>query len=269
MKLVDNTQQQQLRQIVNNLVKARKEKSLSIEEMAMKTLIRPALLQALEEGRFEDLPEPIFVQGFILRYGDALGLNGSSLAEQFIQISEPPKPKDEIPQKEKKTNIYIPIFFPYVVLLASVGAVLLYMHSISKTYNSVSKKTNSNTDTQQINLGELAVLNNTSIQEETSASVSKPAPSLTPSAKPSSNPQQVQANVKLQGESWLRVIVDDKKVFEGTLEQGTQRTWTGKKRILIRSGNAGAVLFSSNRQKEKILGKQGEIKDFVVTDERE
>ena len=88
MRLLSDGKKEQLKEIVNSLVKARQEQSLTIEEIAMKTLIRPALLQALEEGQFEELPELIFVRGFIILYGDALGLNGNSLAEEFMEISE-------------------------------------------------------------------------------------------------------------------------------------------------------------------------------------
>ena len=65
MKLLSDSKKEQLKEIVNSLVETRQEKYLTIEEIAMKTLIRPALLQAPEEGRFEELPELIFARGFI------------------------------------------------------------------------------------------------------------------------------------------------------------------------------------------------------------
>ncbi|CCH68344.1 hypothetical protein RINTHH_21890 [Richelia intracellularis HH01] len=83
--------------------------------------------------------------------------------------------------------------------------------------------------------------------------------------KPLFNPNQLQITIKLQGKSWLRVIVDNKKVFEGIIDRGAQKIWKAEKRIFVRSGNAGAILLSINGEKEKILGKQGEIREFILT----
>ena len=132
MRPLSDGKKEQLKEIVNSLVKARQEQSLTIEEIAVKTLIRPALLQALEEGQFEELPELIFVRGFIILYGDALGLNGNSLAEQFMEISEQSQIKQERPQVKKKMDIYIPIFLPYVVLVSFASLVLFYILDLSK-----------------------------------------------------------------------------------------------------------------------------------------
>ncbi len=270
MKALHKAQHEQLQEIVDKLIQARKEQSFSIEEMAMKTLIRPALLQALEEGRFEDLPEPIFVQGFILRYGDALGLNGSSLAEQFIQISDPPELKEVTPEVEPKTNIYIPIFLPYIVLVVFASIVLFYILNSSKKVETISQSANSK---------QISKVQQKPPQPVPSPSVSIPitqasptpsvTPSTTPSATPSPAPKQVEVTLELQGTSWLRVIADGKQVFQGTLNKGARKTWTAKKSLLIRSGNAGAVLLSTNKQKAKVLGKEGAIKQLELTPESE
>jgi pseudouridine synthase len=61
---------------------------LSLEAVASKTLIRASLLQAIEHGDLDSLPEPVYIRGLIRRYGDALGLDGEALAIQFFT---PPK----------------------------------------------------------------------------------------------------------------------------------------------------------------------------------
>ncbi len=54
-----------------------------MEEIAVKTFIPLRLLQAIDIGQTERLPEPVFVQGFIRRYADALGLDGWAVAKTF------------------------------------------------------------------------------------------------------------------------------------------------------------------------------------------
>lgn len=83
MKELDATQVEQLRTIGAYLGQERKERGVSLDEIAVKTYIPQRLLQALEDGQVERLPEPVFVQGFIRRFADAIGLDGVALAKTF------------------------------------------------------------------------------------------------------------------------------------------------------------------------------------------
>jgi len=77
------TQIEQLTTIGAHLKQVRQDQGVAIEQLANQVFIRPALLKALEEGRADELPEPVFVQGFIRRYGEALGLDGKALSQEF------------------------------------------------------------------------------------------------------------------------------------------------------------------------------------------
>lgn len=83
MKELDATQVEQLKTIGAYLGRERKARGVPLEEIAVKTYIPLRLLQALEEGRVERLPEPVFVQGFMRRFADAIGLDGLALAKTF------------------------------------------------------------------------------------------------------------------------------------------------------------------------------------------
>ena len=83
MSKLTPAQQEQLSSLGLYLQSVRKEQGRSAEEVATQIFIRPALLKALELGDLESLPEPVFIQGFIRRYGDALGLDGYVFAQQL------------------------------------------------------------------------------------------------------------------------------------------------------------------------------------------
>ena len=86
-------QQEQLQSLGNKLRQARLEKKLSLEAIEKRTLIRQTLLVALERGSLSELPEPIYVRALLRRYGNALGLDGESLASQFFTrpVVQPPR----------------------------------------------------------------------------------------------------------------------------------------------------------------------------------
>ena len=90
-------QQNQLAQIGAFLRENREKQAKSLEDIAIRTYIRPQLLNGIETGNPDTLPEPIFVQGFIRRYAEALGLNGVDLAQQFTVTSIPSTPRPTRP----------------------------------------------------------------------------------------------------------------------------------------------------------------------------
>lgn len=132
MIILNQEQKQQLQEIIEKLRELRIEKSILLEEIADQTHIRLAYLQALELFRFEELPEPIFIQGFIRHYADYLGLDGSVWANKFT-VSFPPIVSESNQQNLSGLHIYIPLLIPYVVLLLVAATGLFYLLKTDKT----------------------------------------------------------------------------------------------------------------------------------------
>jgi cytoskeletal protein RodZ len=253
--LFNEPQQKQLKEIGAYLGQVRQEKSIRVEEIAAKTLIRQPFLEALEEGRFEDLPEPIYVQGFIRRYGDILGLDGTSLARSFaINFFLFDSENDSSNIEKKSSPLNIPLAVPYILLLAAASFGLFYILNPRRPTQKVSQKQNSSIVAKQ----------KTPSIPKVAKSTTLPSPTASPNAD--TNPT-VEVTLELQGKSWLQVKEDGKTTFEGNLEKGERRTWTAKKQLTIRSGNAGAVLVTANKKEPKILGNIGDTKEVTFTPE--
>jgi cytoskeleton protein RodZ len=71
------------RRIADDLRQARAERGMELREAAESLRIRAVYLEALEDGRFGDLPGPTYVAGFLRTYGDALGLDGEELVRRY------------------------------------------------------------------------------------------------------------------------------------------------------------------------------------------
>ena len=93
MTSYSTVQKQQLSQLGAYLQEKRQEQGKSLEDISLQTYIRAQLIKALETGDTTDLPQPIFVQGFIRRYADALGLDGTNFSKQFPVHSIPDTPR--------------------------------------------------------------------------------------------------------------------------------------------------------------------------------
>lgn len=72
-----------LGQLGQELQQCREQQGLSREELYNLTHVPQYQIRAIETGSIEKLPQDIYVRGFILRLGDALGLDGSALADSL------------------------------------------------------------------------------------------------------------------------------------------------------------------------------------------
>ena len=79
----DGLRGEQLAAIGDRLRQQRESLGLSLDAVCARTKIQRRLLVAIETAQVAILPEPVYVRGFIRQYGNAVGLNGSELAEQY------------------------------------------------------------------------------------------------------------------------------------------------------------------------------------------
>jgi cytoskeletal protein RodZ len=69
--------------IGSSLREARGRQGLDFPELEGLTKIRPKYLRALEEERFDILPAPTYVRGFLRSYAEALGLDGQPFVDEY------------------------------------------------------------------------------------------------------------------------------------------------------------------------------------------
>jgi cytoskeleton protein RodZ len=66
-----------------DLANLRTGKGVSLEDLASAIKVRQGLLKALEEGRFEALPPPIFVEGYLKAYAHHMGVEPATLLARY------------------------------------------------------------------------------------------------------------------------------------------------------------------------------------------
>lgn len=293
MKELDATQVEQLKTIGAYLGRERKERGVSLDEIAVKTYIPLRLLQALEEGQVERLPEPVFVQGFIRRFADAIGLDGVALAKTFS-----PQPSFMVERKAPEVDhrhtveqplaeplntvetssvepVYVPPEFiqsdraprtgrsslPWVLL--GVAAALLVGAGLVNVLNRPKPAIESQSETTANRVSPVAPSAQPSVAAATSpASSPSPTTSAPTEATPATD-SPIQVAVNLTDKSWFQVIADGKTEYEGILQKGEQKTWKARKTLVLKAGNAGAVSASYNQGEAKRLGALGEVKDVT------
>jgi cytoskeleton protein RodZ len=290
---LDTDQLDQLRRIGAFLAEVRGETGRTLEEIATKTYIPLRLLKAIETGQEQVLPEPVFVQGFIRRYGDALGLDGNELAKQFPIHNDAmsPLPTHDAKPVASEAPVYAPVQNtpiwqpselppsrpPYFLiggaaLLALAGLFFIVIQPNLKPSAPVAKA-----PAAPIAPVAPPVESVAAPSVEPSVALPSPAPvaasptvspapiAVSPTAPSPTGNNPVAIAVNLSEESWLQVVVDGKVEYEGTLEKGAKQSWSGKERIVISSGNAGAVAIAFNNGQSKKMGELGAVEDKTFT----
>jgi cytoskeletal protein RodZ len=225
------------------------QRGFSLDAVASKTLIRASLLQAIEQGDLESLPEPVYIRGLIRRYGDCLGLDGETLASQFFTpLKIQRRSWKESPAAQlRPLHLYAAYF---LVLMAAVsGLSYLLKHSTPEASA----------------LPPLDPLNQVATDglSRVQASAREGSTPLDGPADLSEPQFPIQVKMTLTSQSWLRITSDGNTEFEGILQPGDTRLWTADEALTIRAGNAGGVLVSLNEGQAETLGQPGMVTEVT------
>lgn len=241
-------QTQKLTEIGDYLRQVREQNLLTIEQIATKTLIQARLLNAIEAGDLQILPEPVYIRGYIKRYAQALGLDGVEISEAFPIQNDmravQPSWKDTPAAQLRPLHLWV----GYVLLIVAAVSGLSYLISRSASWVTAQPEA----------------------RQTTAANRPTASPAVRPAASPAVSPAIVAANSKpvrvkvtLTAQSWLRIDADGKTQYEGVLDEGTQQTWTANKQLTIRAGNAGGVKVAYNDGQAKPMGEAGSVQEVT------
>jgi cytoskeleton protein RodZ len=113
-------------EIGSSLREARSRRKLELSQVERDTRIRSRYLMALEEERFDVLPAPAYVKGFLRTYADYLGLDGQRFVDEYNDrfapaedpVAAPPTP---IRRRRLTRNRRLLLVLPLGAVLALVA----------------------------------------------------------------------------------------------------------------------------------------------------
>ena len=220
------------------LAAERRSQSKTLVEVVNATKIMGRILESLENERWEELPAPSYVKGYIQNYAQVLGLDPKPLIEEYqkdITTAAPASakyPLRNLPERQVVPHRHEVHAIPTKAIIAVVGAfvlVVLALWAISAlvdrddTPPPIAPETTSTPITPGTTSG------------ETSASVT-----TTPTDVPE-GAFALALSVTPGDSSWVRVLVDGLVAYEGTLPGGEQKSWTVTSNAVVRVGKPTAV----------------------------
>jgi transcriptional regulator with XRE-family HTH domain len=244
----------------------REEQGLTLEEVSEAIRIRRHLLEALEEDNFDMFPSPVITRGLIRNYAKYLKLDpiealtlydgngivpvkGQRLTPkgiEFMNLAMAPRPLIAWD--------FIILVLISLVVISGAGYVA-YTTVIQPGVTPTPTKTPVATGPDE----DAAFLLPTVT----------PTPTHTPTPIPPTDTPTpivyggVTVELLIKQPSWIQILADDVKVFEGILQPGENRSWTGLRRVAIRAGNAGGVEVVVNGTYYGLMGVEGQVVDQV------
>ncbi len=268
------------------LKKNREQRSVSLEEMASNTKINLSILSYLEEDRFDKLPAPVFIKGFIRSYLGYLGLNPKEAvlfyelitgeAQKKPQILSPMTNQNENDKQEQK--IYnIRLSQRALIIIGSVSAIVLLTLMYFIVFPS-SSTTDDMSEYRKKMLLRMAPQPTSPAPVpspvEAPASVQTPVPTTpiqvipTPVITPKpvavevvANPQKITINAKQ--DVWVKVQIDKGKTFDFLLRAGNTKNLEAKNELKVLMGDASAATIEYQGEVLKDLGQKGDTRSMV------
>jgi cytoskeletal protein RodZ len=224
-------------------------------------MIPTRLLRAIEDGNLSKLPEPVYVQGFIKLYADALGLEGNEFADAFPTERSMPVASSSWKDSPAAQLRPLHLYLAYVLLiLASVG---LLSRIVNRSATIASPAASPAINTQSFTVGQSS--GQTTAQQSPFSPGSPVPANRSLVSRPNDPHRPVRVDVMLTAQSWMRIVIDGETEFEGVLPEGTERTWMAKTEIIVRAGNAGGVLLSHNSGQAAKMGAPGAVEEKTFT----
>ena len=269
-----------LDQIGQKLKSARESHGLSLGQIFERTKIPINHLESIDNGLVDELPEPVYVAGYIKRYADCVGLNGQGLSDEYrrqngggnngnktnggsavssrimstpVLMSAPSYNKggDMRQPNILKQGLWYALL---IVMVVGIMAILSYWQS---NYNSVNQ-----TDPTQALLQRRYSSVMTAPAQTTPGQPGQPAAPSTDANAPTPLPSDTEASVAISASQhvWVEVaaVSTGQNLYTGFMERGERKDYKDPQGVRVHAGN-GASISVENQGKTETLGLPGKI----------
>lgn len=255
----------------STLSSARRALGRSLSEAEAATRIRAKMLEALEKGAYDTLPNPAYVRGYIISYAKFLELDPAPLLALFAeetghrtareQMRELRLPEQVVPSRDRAHAI------PWRTGLSIAGVIIL----VALVVWLIGRVSGGDDELPPVpNVPETTSTAGTpggsaTTETTTPAIVTTDTVPTDPTDAPAEGePFTLTVTIAEDGASWLRVTVDGLKAYEGTLAGGQSKEWEVTEEAVLRIGKPSSVTVARNGD-TLTIPPAAETPEFTIT----
>ena len=225
------------------LRQARIDRSLSIEETAWRTRIRPDLLRALEDERFDAIGQQSFVRRHLSSYARFLGIDPAQVVEEFRSRQDEPEPSSIEELDRKNREAPKPKRPKWLIAAVISGASLAVAASVGALGG----------QTERPSAKSSVVATQTPTPHSFSPHASTVPPPVTAAQA------RVTLVVSALSSTRISILADGTQVFDGTLYAGEQRIFRARSTMDLVAADGGTVRVMLNGVALGIPGPAGTV----------
>jgi cytoskeleton protein RodZ len=278
---------------------------LSLEDVELHTHIRLYYLEAMEAGRFADLPSPVQGRGMLSNYASFLGMDAEPLMLRYAEALQSrlnmkqaavPRRRPAAVRKDWSERSFLrrlisPDFILGGLLIVFLGGFTLWGGlRISALRSDSAQQTATQTALGLANQPAGLLTGSTPTPGNALAATATLPPGSASTAAPLLGPEgeagaaeaevspsppaplptsssSVQVYVVVRQRTWMRVLVDGKLEFEGRVAPGGAYMYNGDQQVELLTGNGAGLQVFHNQVDLGLIGMFGEVVNRIFTGE--
>ncbi|HEY9678075.1 MAG TPA: RodZ domain-containing protein [Drouetiella sp.] len=253
-----------LEQIGQKLKVAREGQGLTLAQIYERTKIPINHLQAIDTGVTDDLPEPVYVAGFIKRYAECVGLNGQNLSDEYRKQATPervgggessgwggrsnvaqpvlmPAPQLQRARIDDRPPSFMKTLFYPACWIVLVLALITFLVKMQGNDNGGDDKTLVRS-LPQSKFDKIQPANAPETASQTGPTTNAQV-AATPATTPAATPSDANLSITASQHVWvdIKAMSTGETLYIGNLEAGDRRDYKDPQGIRIVSGNGASV----------------------------
>lgn len=264
-----------LEQIGQKLKAAREGQGLSLAQIYERTKIPINHLQSIDTGVIDDLPEPVYVAGFIKRYAECVGLNGQVLSDEYRKQATPERvgngdsswgARSNIAQpvlvspphihrsriEERPPSIFKSVLFP-VCWIILIFVLITFLFNWQRNTDNAANQDSSLVPSAS-KFDKVQPTPATTAPTQGGPTVTAPVTATPPAST------EAQVSLTASQHVWvdIKAVSTGESLYTGFLEAGDRRDFKDSQGVRVHAGNGGSITVE-NEGKSQTLGAAGKI----------
>ena len=235
-------------------------RGVTLDELHSKTMIPVRFLQALENNQFDELPGEVFIIGYIRSIAKVIGAQEDEVLSTYMDIKKTAPSIDTnnpstLDQKHSTLDPKFIFVLSLIILFLSgiAWGINILIHKFNKdsteSIPTLSKQKQNKTKEEPVN-NLSATVNNEDPEEKLNQSVlvdiAGKENTDEASASSTESNMPLKLTIRVKGDVWLNIMVDDSPVESFVLTKGSEKIFYGKKQYLINAGNKNLIDLTLN-----------------------
>ncbi len=239
-------------------LKAERElRGVTLEELHAKTKIPIHFLQALERNKFEELPEQVFIKGYIRSFAKVIGANEDEMLSAYIDITKTAPSTDlksqSIP-KQSNPNLESKFVFIVIFTILFLSGAVWGVNTLIRKFNTEPKESTRSISQQKQNKVKEEIKNSPIAKE------------LADNKAPTESRMPLKLKIKTKNDVWLNIAIDDSPIENFVFSKGSEKLFYGKNQYALSVGNQDSVDLTLNGIKLNFPNKDKNdaVKNFII-----